>query len=117
MSYVPIVVPPSTPSPRTRELADELARVLVAFEQKHPTVTRGEMTEATRLALQATRGSSNVAPLTATLVGLVVAAALGVFVFLEQSGAIESIRIYSVVGVVAALVIVLALVAVLRRQP
>ena len=56
MSYVPIIVTTrEPPSHRARELADRLSRVIVDFEQHHPTVSNAAVRQATRLALQASR--------------------------------------------------------------
>jgi len=44
MSYVPIIVTiREPPSHRARELADRLSRVIVDFEQHHPTVSNAEV--------------------------------------------------------------------------
>lgn len=85
MAYIPFVPPSSSPpTPRTRDLADRLARVLVEFEETHPTVTAGEVREATRIALRTTRASSAVAP---PVLGVLVGALLlGVVVLVSRGG-------------------------------
>ncbi len=54
MSYVPIVpsvvVPPPPPSPRTRELAGLLGKVLEEYRKAHPSTTSAEIRAAIRLA-------------------------------------------------------------------
>ena len=81
MTYVPIV-PPTPTSPRTRELADQLARVMAEFEQTHPSVTRAEKRQAARLALEATR-SSDAGPV-AVVLGLIVLLILGLLYFFTR---------------------------------
>ncbi len=116
MSYVPVVVPPSPPSPRTRELADLLVRVIEAYEEGHPTTTRIEVREATRLALSKTDPSGLRAPIVAVALGGVMAMLLGAFVFLKQSGGMADVPVaLPAVGIVA-LIVVLAVVAVARQR-
>ncbi len=70
MTYVPIVPhTPTPPSPRARALGDQLARVMVEFEETHPTVTKGEIRQAAQLALRS-RGSSD-AGIVPVILGLV----------------------------------------------
>jgi hypothetical protein len=120
MSYVPIVVPPpQPPSPRTRELADLLARVIVDFEQRHPSVTGQEVREASRLAVQASHGSDAPARLVALALGGLLALAVGGFVFLRQStGGAASGSVPVPVLVIGISIAILALLAIaLRRSP
>ena len=92
MSYVPIVTPtPSPPSPRSRELADLLVRVIEAYEEGHPTTTRPEIRAATRLALSETGPSRLGTPIVAVTLGGLMALLLGVSVFLRQSGGLVDI--------------------------
>ena len=112
MSYVPIVVPPpQPPSPRTRELADRMARLIVEFEGQYPTATRAEVREAARLALQATNRGSSVAPVAAVVLGtLALGAGIGVY-FLSVEGGLErlpppALLVASVIGLAAVLAVV-----------
>lgn len=75
MTYVPIVTPtPSQPpSPRTRELAGLLSKVLEEYTKAHPSVTKSEVRAAIRLA-QSSAGPDN----TKIAVGLSLALGLGV---------------------------------------
>ncbi len=61
MTYVPIVTPPPTQpplSPRTRELAGLLTKVVDEYQQAHPKLSRQEVRAAIRMtALTAARGS------------------------------------------------------------
>lgn len=77
MTYVPIIVPPTPPSPRTRDLAGEITKTIVDFEQLHSSVTRAEVQQATRLVMQATAGQGHELAAVAGVLGLLAAAALG----------------------------------------
>ncbi len=87
MLYVPIIVPTSTPpSPRSRELADLLARVIHEYETHHPSVTGAEVRDAVRLAAQSSsKGSAAAGPVLALAMGLVLFMVAGVFFFLRAS--------------------------------
>jgi hypothetical protein len=73
MTYVPIIPhTPQPPSPRARELADQIARVIATFEDAHPAVTKGEVRQAAQLALRTTSSSgAEVVPVVLMLVLLV----------------------------------------------
>ena len=88
MSYVPIIVTTrEPPSHRARELADRLSRVIVDFEQHHPTVSNAEVRQATRLALQASRRGSDAPAIASALVLLIfLMVGIGVFVVLRGGG-------------------------------
>ena len=61
MSYIPIVIPPVTdppPSPRSRELAELLNKVVAEYSSAHPAVTRSEIQQAIRMTQMATRGGN-----------------------------------------------------------
>lgn len=78
MTYVPIVVPPNQQaSPRTRELAGLLGKVLEEYKKTHPAVTDAEVRMALRLASSSV-GSVNAAKI-AVLAG-VLALMVGVLV-------------------------------------
>jgi len=90
MTYVPIVIPTSTPppSPRTRELAGLLTKVLDEYVKAHPAVTNAEVRAAVRLA-QAPAGPdrSRMALVLSLTVGLVMAfLGLGLFYFRSTGG-------------------------------
>ena len=42
MIFVPVVTPPTPPSPRTRELAGLLGQVVQEYTKAHPATTRAE---------------------------------------------------------------------------
>ncbi len=115
MSYVPIVVPPPSPSPRTRELADLLAQVIREYEAQHPSVTSTEVREAARLAsASAATGLSR--QVVAVTLGLGVAALAGAIAFARSSG-LELSGIAWPLVLVAVLLVVGILVALARRSP
>jgi len=92
MSYVPIVtstyVPP--PSPRTRELAELLGKVLEEYTKAHPATTTAEVRAAIRLA-QTSAGPDR----TKLAVGLSLGVGLGVMMltlglfFFRSAGEVE----------------------------
>lgn len=90
MLYVPVVpyVPHDPPSPRTRELAGLLSRVIDEYEKHHPAVTGTEIRAAINLAA---RGSKAGSPVEARAVAGVLAGILvllgGVGFFLARGGA------------------------------
>jgi len=115
MTYIPIVpvvtpVPP--PSPRTRELAGLLAKVLDEYTKAHPAVTKAEIRAAIRMAQMS--GGSNPAVLVGALVaGLgVFGLALGLFFMRGSGGGLE---MPAMPMVVLALVVFLGIVAVLLK--
>jgi len=89
MTYVPItpamMVQP--PSPRTRELADLLARVMEEYAKAHPTTTNGEVRDALRLA-EARVGGVSAGPrqVIVVLVGVVIALVVGSLFFVLRAG-------------------------------
>lgn len=116
MTYVPVVTPPpsSTPSPRTRELAELLARVLEEYRKSHPEVKSQEIRAAVRLALRSAQpGGGDRARLVVSL-GLGIAVFLGGLVFLQVSG--ESAVEPMLPGAVLVLLILLALMFVIIRR-
>lgn len=92
MSYVPIVIPhtPQPPSPRTRELAGILSKVLDEYQKAHPSVTGAEMRAAIRIAQSSTgRNKTPVALALSLGIGLLVMALTLGLVFMGRSGDIE----------------------------
>ena len=119
MTYVPVVTPPpsSTPSPRARELADLLTKVLEEYTKAHPSTSRAEIRAAFSLAARrAIPGSSRQMATFGLVLGLGLAVVTGVLVFLEAQGGMEWSE--SVPIIVLALIIFLAmtLIAVRRRS-
>ena len=119
MTYVPIIVPPTPPSPRTRELAREIERTIVDFEQLHPSVTRAELQQATRLAMQATGGQGHELAAVSGVLGLLAAAALGAYVYVSDAGGGSPTGgevPYSLIAVATGVVVV-AIAFAFRRRP
>lgn len=115
MSYVPIVAAPHVPSPETRELANELARVIVEFEQRHPAMTAGEIREAAQLALQASRRGGGIGPSLVLAVAGVAVLMIGIIVYAAVSGVFSEVAAPFVgLGMVAGLAFLFGLVALLR---
>lgn len=91
MSYVPIVtstyVPP--PSPRTRELAGLLSKVLEEYTKAHPATSKTEIRAAIRMAqMSSGPDRTKVAAVVSLLVGGWVAFAL-VYFFFRRTGGME----------------------------
>jgi len=92
MTYVPIVMPTHVPppSPRTRELAGLLARVLDEYTKAHPETTKAELRAAIRMA-QPSAGPDR----TKVAVGISLALGLGMamitlgFLFFRSAGDVE----------------------------
>lgn len=112
MAYVPIIVPPQPPSPRTRELADLLGRVIDEYEKHHPGVTGPEVRAALEMAGESSRAAAPRAALAAALVGLVLA---GGFVFMAVNGGEVPTDGIPMVGVVVVLLGVLGVAVLLKR--
>jgi hypothetical protein len=117
MTYVPVVVPPTQQaSPRTRELAGLLGKVLEEYKKTHPAVTDAEVRMAFRLASSSV-GSVKAAKI-AVLVGvlsLVVATMVaGLFVGGGDGGGADSPIALS--GVIAGLVVALGIVAIVKKR-
>ena len=112
MIFVP-VVPPQPPSPRVRELAGLLGKVIEEYEKHHPAVTGTEIRQALEVASQS---SSKAAPAAAVILGAL-AALLGAGVFAAVAmggGKLDMANVPVVGAVVVALGIVM--VAVLMRR-
>lgn len=119
MTYVPIVTPtPSQPpSPRTRELAGLLSKVLEEYTKAHPAATKAEIRAAIRLA-QMSAGPDN----TKVAVGLSLALGLGVMMMVlglfysKNAGGIEiAAALPIIIAVVVGLLVVVLAVAKAQR--
>ena len=116
MAYVPIVTPPTgqpPASPRTRELAGLLTKVLDEYTKAHPAVTPAEVRAALRLAqMSAGPDRSKVAAGLSVAVGLGVAMlTLGLF-FFRSSGEVDFPVILPllIMGVIVLLGMILAMI-------
>ena len=117
MTYVPvpIIVPEDSPSPKTRELAGLLTRVIAEYETHHPSVTPGEIRSALHLAAQSGgRGAAPKGLLVALLGGLMVFAGLAVF-YLSSSGA-EPVEVPTVAFIIGVFAITAVLIAVKKSR-
>jgi len=115
MSYVPIVTPPHVPSHQTRELANELARVIVDFEQRNPAMSSAEIREAAQLALQASRRGEGIGPQLVFAVAGAAVFMVGLVVYLAVSGVFSAGAAPVVgIGLIVSLVVLTGLVALLR---
>ncbi|HSG07899.1 MAG TPA: hypothetical protein VLA36_06065 [Longimicrobiales bacterium] len=107
------VVPPQPPSPRTRELADLLGRVIEEYEKHHPSVTGSEVRAALHMAGQSSKGAP---PVAAVAVALGVAALLGgVFFFMAANGGEFSAEGIPMVGAVVVLLGIVGVALLLKR--
>jgi len=85
MSYVPIVPPtPTPPSPRVRDLADQLSQVIAEFERTHSAMSNSEVRQATQLAVRG-RGASGPGAVPILIV-LTLAVGIAVFFFFAVGG-------------------------------
>ena len=112
MIYVP-VVPPQPPSPRTRELADLLGRVIEEYEKHHPKVTDSEVRAALQMAAQSSKGAPPVAAVAAALG--VAALVGGVFFFMAANGGELSADGIPMVGAVVVLLSIVGVAFLLKR--
>lgn len=115
MAYIPIVTPPAhvpPPSPRVRELASLLGKVLQEYTKAHPATTSAEIRAAVRMAMMSAgpdRGKT-AAALSLTL-GLGVAVLTFGLVFFQRSGGVNvAILPMVILGIVVFLAIVLIMV-------
>ena len=117
MSYVPIV--PSTyappPSPRTRELAELLGKVLEEYSNAHPAVTKSEVRAAIRMAQMSAGPDQTKLALGLSLgIGLgVMMLTLGLFYF-RSVGDVEITAIFPMV--ILGIIVLLGLVAVMVKM-
>lgn len=114
MYFVP--VPPPTPvSPRTRELADLLGRVIEEYEKHHPAVSGAEVREAVRMAARSSRaGGPEAARLVvAALAGVLVLGGVVAWILVDRGGMSEGAAPMVLVAVI--LFAVLTTLVVLKR--
>ena len=112
MTYVPVVVPTPPPSPRTRELAGLLTKVLDEYAKAHPAVTKAEIQAAIRMA-QTTAGPDHTKVALGLSVGLglvVLFLGAGLFYFRTAGGDVEIGPILPMI--IMALIILVGVVAV-----
>ncbi len=84
MSFVPVIAPPSAPSPRASELGSRLTTTIDRFRQENPTVSSAEIRQAVSLALNGARTGG--AGLAGALAALFLVFGSLVFIFLARGG-------------------------------
>jgi hypothetical protein len=119
MTFIPTapVSSGTPPSPRTRELAGLLGRVLEEYRKNHPSLTPGEIRSAFRLAYRAS-GGGDLAARRALVLGLAVMVALlglGSFLF-SASEAQEFALVLPLVIMVIVILLLVVLVLVRIRS-
>ena len=116
MLYVPVIPHHADPpSPRTRELADLLGRVIEEYEKHHPAVTGAEVRAAVRMAAQ--RSSRQDAFDVRLLAGASAAVVLGgLFALLAANQGQVPETAVPMVAVAVALFAVLFVLAVVKRS-
>jgi hypothetical protein len=114
MLYVFIPPPPTPPSPRTRELAGLLGRVIEEYEKHHPAVTGPEVRAAVRMAVESSsrKGSPDLRIAVGVAAALVVAS---LFVLLAANEGQMPQAAVPMVAIAVALFAVLVVVAMVKR--
>jgi len=116
MAFVPFVPTPprETTSPRAQDLANRIASLIADYQRSHPDLGARDVADALRAAAGEGGGrrSDQERRLVAAMLGGVVALAMGVYLFFRQSGEAP----WAGAGVVAAMVVAVAVVALLRRR-
>ncbi len=116
MAFVPFVPTPprETTSPQAQDLANRIASLIADYQRAHPDLGARDVADALRAA--AGEGGSGRSlqerRLLGALFGGVVALVMGAVLFLRQSGEAP----WSNVGIVAAVVVAIAVVALARRR-
>jgi hypothetical protein len=114
--YVPVVVPPQVPSRQARELSELLDRVIKDYERTHSSVTPKEIREAIMLTQQKS-GSMDARRATAVAAGLLAALVGGVVAFASAGGISFQGQLPWIEIAVVGLLVIVVLVALLRRRP
>lgn len=115
MLYVPIVVPPTPPSPRTRELANLLSTVIQEYEKHHPSLTGSEIHQALTLASQESRSATAASRVLVATVAGGLAALLGVGVFIAKAPG-GGVAGFPVLAVVVGIMLVVGVAVALKRM-
>lgn len=86
MVFVPVPTPPPAPlSPRSRELAERLARTLEDYQRQHPELSPEEVARAVNVLRAASTGSA-ARRRAGVLAGTLAGAGVAVFVVLAANG-------------------------------
>ena len=115
MVFVPVPYTPPQPSPRVKDLSDQLAKVIRDYQQRFPNLSAAEVRQAAQLAVQ-NRGPGSAATRQAIAVGIGLAAFLaGIGVFLTRQGALAEMEIPWMLVAVGGVLVIGLLVFLLRR--
>ena len=119
MSYVPIMSASDRTqvSPRARELATQIEKVVQDFQRSYPDTRPGDVQQALRVAA----GGSDSVPDSRRLLGMSVAggiaALVGVLFFMRESaGGASDLPADSMLWVVVGVIVLIALAAMARRR-
>ena len=118
MTYVPIVTPSPTqpPSPRTRELAGLLSKVLEEYTKAHPSTTKAEVRAAIRMAQMSAGPANTKVALALTLFLGFLAFGLFVGLFYARSGGGLDLEGVLPVGIAVVVGILLLVLTVVKSQ-
>ena len=117
MTYVPTQYSEGgRPSPRARELAQRLEQTLEEFLRYYPDTKPGDIRQALRMAW----GSSDPSIGTRRAIALswvaAVLVAVGMLVFLEESGGFDSVTWLPIAALLGVVALALGLLAVVKRR-
>lgn len=117
MAFVPFVPTPprETASPQAQDLANRIASLIADYQRSHPELGARDVADALRAAAgEGGAGRSRQERrLTGALLGGVVALVMGMVLFFRQSGDAPA---WPGIGIVAAVTVAIAIVALLRRR-
>jgi hypothetical protein len=117
VTYIPIVPTVHTPpSPRTRELADLLSRVIQEYETHHPAVTGSEVREALSLAAAGSKGAPGGPRILLALLAMGLVAAGAVLFFSARLSGGGGGDPFPAAAVAVGVLLVLALAVALKRM-
>jgi hypothetical protein len=118
MLYVPIVTPPTSSqapaSPRARELASQIEKLIQDFQRSYPDTKPADIQEAMRIAWGGSEVTTSARRLVAVMLGLGMAALAGALLYFRSGVDVEIPWV--MVAVVAGIVLVLAVAVAARRE-
>ena len=77
MTFVPVIIPPPQPSPRSQELSRRVGELVEQFRREHPEMNASEIHQA--LSMASTRAGSSRSLRIALMLGIALLTALLVF--------------------------------------
>lgn len=116
MTYIPIITPPPTPSPRARELSDAVARLVEEFEQRFPDTSPTDIRQALQLAAQKNAGSAVSALAVTVGLGLSALSAAVAFFVLRAYGEGVAGRSLTLITLIAIAVVAVGVFAIKRAR-